>query len=337
MTTAHRQIYALTLRRVHSFMLARGVTTTDLLANTELREADLSDPYNLISETQARIYYRNVVSLGNEDGIGLEIGWLTGLSQMGPLGMSQLAARTVRDAVEEVHANRLVYHLLGDWEINITPDLVINRFIVHEPDEPLRIFLLERGLGTIQAHVEELCGSEATPVRVLLDYKAPANYRRYKEIFRCPVRFGQQTVELHYPAKYLDLEIETYDPQAREVLGALRDNLREKLTSRGDIVADVKLALRRQQGKFPSLEQLADSLAMSSRTLRRKLGEQDARYQNLLDEERRRVAEDFLLNTTMGMQQIAEQCGFNDAQNFSQAFKRWQGISPTEVRRSRGK
>ena len=117
----------------------------------------------------------------------------------------------------------------------------------------------------------------------------------------------------------------------------MRDNLREKLTSRGDIINEVKLALRRQQGKFPSLEQVADSLAMSSRTLRRKLGEQDARYQNLLDEERQRVAEDFLLNTTMSIQQIAEQCGFNDAQNFSQAFKRWIGMSPTAFRSSHGK
>jgi AraC-like DNA-binding protein len=317
-------------------MLARGVSAADLLANTELQESDLSEPYTLISEAQARSYYRNVVSLGNEDGIGLEIGWLTGLSQMGPLGMSQLAAPTVGDILRETHANRLVYYLLGDWQLDITADLVINRFIVGEPEEPLRIFLIERGLGTIQANVEELCGSEATPVRVLLDYKVPANFQRYKEIFRCPVRFNQPTVELHYPAKYLDLEIETYDPQAREVLGALRDNLREKLVSGGDIVNEVKLALRRQQGKFPSLEQIADSLAISSRTLRRKLGQQDARYQNLLDEERQRVAKDFLLNTTMSIQQIAEQCGFNDAQNFSQAFKRWQGMSPTEYRQSHG-
>ena len=74
---------------------------------------------------------------------------------------------------------------------------------------------------------------------------------------------------------------------------------------------------------------------MSSRTLRRKLGQQNVRYQDLLDEERRHVAEDFLLNTTMTIQQIADQCGFNDAQNFSQAFRRWQGMTPTEFRKSR--
>ena len=94
------------------------------------------------------------------------------------------------------------------------------------------------------------------------------------------------------------------------------------------------MALRREPGKFPSVERIAEGLAMSSRTLRRKLGQHDVRYQDLLEEERRRVAEDLLLNTTMTIQQIADQCGFNDAQNFSQAFRRWQGMTPTEFRNS---
>jgi AraC-like DNA-binding protein len=37
----------------------------------------------------------------------------------------------------------------------------------------------------------------------------------------------------------------------------------------------------------------------------------------------------------MTVQQIADKCGFTDAQNFSQAFKRWQGMSPSEFRQSR--
>ena len=94
------------------------------------------------------------------------------------------------------------------------------------------------------------------------------------------------------------------------------------------------MALRRKPGKFPQLEEIADKLAMSPRTLRRKLGAQDVRFQDLLDAERRKVAEDYLTNSTLTIQQIAEQCDFSDAQNFSQAFKRWSGMSPTEFRSS---
>jgi hypothetical protein len=47
------QVYAITLRKAHSFMKARGFAPEALLANTELSEADLAQPYNLISEAQA--------------------------------------------------------------------------------------------------------------------------------------------------------------------------------------------------------------------------------------------------------------------------------------------
>jgi len=100
------------------------------------------------------------------------------------------------------------------------------------------------------------------------------------------------------------------------------------------MVNEVKMALRRKPGEFPSLEQVASKLATSPRTLRRKLGAEGVRFQDLLDAERRKVAEDYLANSNLTIQQRAEQCDFSDAQNFSQAFRRWCGVSPSEYRSS---
>ena len=86
---------------------------------------------------------------------------------------------------------------------------------------------------------------------------------------------------------------------------------------------------------YQLLERVAERLAMSPRTLRRKLGAANSRFQDLLDAERQRVAEEYLADSELSVQQIADLCGFSDAQNFSQAFKRWLGVSPTEYRRSR--
>ncbi len=335
MSAANKRIYALTLRKAHSYMQSRGFEVSELLVKTELSEDDFADPYNLISEDQARMYYANLVHLINRDGVGLEIGWMTALSDMGPHGMTLLTERTVGDALRKTWMIRDNYNLLLDWEYEVKGGILIHRVRCQEQDAKLRIFLIERGLGTLQAHCEELLGVEQKPLRVLLDYKAPANIDNYKDIFGCPLRFSQQTTELHYTAEWLDQPLETYDPQAVDMLGELRTRLHEKLSSGGDIVHDVTMALRRKPGQFPSLERIAEGMAMSSRTLRRKLGQHDVRYQDLLDEERRRVAEDFLLNSTLSVQQIADKCGFTDAQNFSQAFKRWTGVSPTEFRQTR--
>ena len=246
--------------------------------------------------------------------------------------MAQATERTLGDSLRKTWELRRNYNLLLDWQYEVAGSLLIHCIRCGEQNEKLRIFLLERGMATLQAHCEELLGPEAKPVRVMLDYRTPVNIASYKDVFRCPLRFKQPYTQLHYPAEWLDRNIETYDPQAAEVLGALRTSLHKKLASRGDIVEDVRMALRRNPGEFPGLESIAASLAMSSRTLRRKLGQSDMRYQDLLDAERRRVAEDLLLNTTMTIQQIGDQCGFSDAQNFSQSFRRWLGVSPTQFR-----
>jgi AraC-like DNA-binding protein len=336
MSFAPKRVYALTLRKPFFYMVSQGFDAEALLANTELSQDELSDPYLLISEVQARLFYTNLVRLADRDGVGLEIGWRTSLSDMGPHGMALTTERTVGDALRKTWQLRDNYNVLVDWCYEISGPALIHHLHCAEADEPLRIFLLERALGTLQAHTEELLGHDFTPLRVSLDYRQRGDIEQYKDVFRCPLRFNQTHTELHYSVEGLNSPIETYDPQAAEVLGALRTNLHEKLAARGNVVLEVKMALRQTAGKFPSLEQIADSLAMSSRTLRRKLGQQNVRFQDLLDDERRRVAEDLLLNTHMTIQQISEHCGFSDAQNFSQSFRRWQGTSPSQFRSTHG-
>lgn len=331
-----QQVYTLTLRKVHAFMMARGFAAEKLLKNTGITPRDLDDPYQLVHAAQARQYYLNVVALEPAGGLGLEIGWTTNLSDMGSHGLFQLTARTAEQAMRSGYSHRYLYNLLLDWNIAPHGDDLVNEFTCDELPGPLRTFLIERGMGTLQAAAEELLGSRARPAKVLVDYQAPSYFRQYEEIFRCPVHFGQDRCEVHYPARYLEEILATHDPQVHGLIGSLQASLVKKLEAKRDVVQDVIMILRRRPpNAFPSLERVAENLAMSARTLRRKLGQEDVTFQQLLDEERRRIAEDYLANSDVSIQQIAESCGFQDAQNFSQAFKRWTGSSPSEYRKSR--
>ena len=45
------------------------------------------------------------------------------------------------------------------------------------------------------------------------------------------------------------------------------------------------------------------------------------------------AAKKYLAETTMGISQIAEECGFSDSSNFSRTFKKATGMSPSEFRK----
>ena len=54
--------------------------------------------------------------------------------------------------------------------------------------------------------------------------------------------------------------------------------------------------------------------------------------QALVDQVRLERARDLLASTTMNLSQIADSLGYADAANFTRAFKRWTGLSPSHFR-----
>lgn len=270
-------------------------------------------------------------------GIGLEIGLKARLSDYGSSGFLTLTAADTADAISSAHKVYDLQYLHVDWETEVTDDAAIHHGIVDESLRDLEVFLLERAFTVLQRNSQELIGPECFPDKLLLRYSDPGYAERYRQIFRCPVEFDAGVNEAHYPSHYLQFRIPTHDPAVHEVLEPISNMLIQKLSGATGIVSAVRLALRENPGVFPSIETVAERLGMSSRTLSRRLRENQTNFQSLLDEARHAVAEDRLLHSKMSIQQIAEACGFRDAQNFAQAFKRWNGLSPSEFRRLRSK
>ena len=80
------------------------------------------------------------------------------------------------------------------------------------------------------------------------------------------------------------------------------------------------------------MEQMAERLHMSPRTLHRHLVDAGSSYQDILDDVRRRLAIEFLRNTELSIDEVSARVGFSDASNFRKAFKKWTGKLPGEFR-----
>lgn len=83
-----------------------------------------------------------------------------------------------------------------------------------------------------------------------------------------------------------------------------------------------------------TLETVAKRLALSPRTLRRKLVGDGTSFQKLLDEARTARAKHYLRATNMSIDAIASELAFRSASSFCQAFKRCTGTSPGQFRDS---
>jgi AraC-like DNA-binding protein len=100
-----------------------------------------------------------------------------------------------------------------------------------------------------------------------------------------------------------------------------------------ELVRTVRLACLNSIGGFPSVEDVAGQMNVSPRTLHRRLAESGYGYQVILDDVRRRVAEEYLRNTALSVDEIAARTGFSEASNFRKAFKKWTRELPADYRR----
>jgi len=84
----------------------------------------------------------------------------------------------------------------------------------------------------------------------------------------------------------------------------------------------------------PSIEEIADDLHISSRTLQRRLQDSGWSFQRVLDDSRRRLARFYLSNSVLELGETAFLLGYEDVNSFARAFRGWEGMPPKHWRES---
>jgi AraC-like DNA-binding protein len=104
---------------------------------------------------------------------------------------------------------------------------------------------------------------------------------------------------------------------------------------RDDIVSRARAEILDQlPSGTASLESVASALNVSTRTLIRKLGDENESFKNLLATIRRELGEKYVLDKGLSLTEISFLLGFSETSSFSRAYKNWTGQSPRAHRAS---
>jgi AraC-like DNA-binding protein len=183
------------------------------------------------------------------------------------------------------------------------------------------------------------------PVEVRLCRPPPAAPTPAPEIFGAKVAYGSPRVEVHWPRAALDRAFCTSDPTlhlvlTREIERALglpaepRDHVHGRPSD--DVDGRVRRALRVALARGDSsLGVVARMLAMSGRSLERRLSAQGTSFQDVRDGVRRSIAEELLVARGANVTEAALAAGFSEVAAFTRAFRRWTGMAPSEFLRAR--
>ena len=181
--------------------------------------------------------------------------------------------------------------------------------------------------------LREMSSPDFRPVRVDIACQAPDGCEAiYREYFKSNIVFSA----VEYALIFAPNEIDKPFPAANAELARQNDQIVMKMladTVKGDLIMQVrsKLVELLPSGEC-SKEDIARELYMSVRTLHNKLERLNSSYQHVLDDTRRELAEQYMQQQQRSISEVAYLLGFSDCSNFSRAFKRWTGESPSQFR-----
>lgn len=275
---------------------------------------------------------------------GLRVGLRMKANHFVAYGHVLLSCPRFGDAVLQTRRFEGLAHDLGRSELLIEGDEAI--YLWHCPWLqllPCRA-LPESVMAGIMVFAHWLAG-RALPVRELaFPHAAPTDAALRQQIddtFGLRVEYGAPVTRARFEAALLDEPIPGADPslfplleqRASQLLAARQQALARRAPREAKLVGAVRAQIAERLAQDGArVGQIAQVLALSPRTLQRRLAEAGASFQALLDATRRELAEQYLRNPALSLTEIAFLLGYAEQSSFNHAFRAWFECTPQQWR-----
>lgn len=311
-----------------------GTTEAELLSQTQINPLLLRNTHARIQAEHAMMLGLNALRLYKGPGISFDLGLNLKFTTHGKLGYAVLSSATLRDAADITI--QYVQSRFGNIQLEMeenddgtTSAHISERF----PLGPFQSILHEAILCLLWKHACLVTGVDYLDCELHFPWPEPDYFAHFRD--QLPTVYWSQPVsQMLVPTEYLSMPLKMADPLAAS--DALRELDREVAAigvAPEHIVEQVRKHLIRTDTGFPSLEEVADRLHTSPRTLKRKLKLAHSSFRELLNDAILEESEKLLLNPDLDIRQISALLGYNDAPTFTNAYKRLTGHAPSEFRK----
>lgn len=318
-----------------NFAQHHGVDRTACLLGTGITEKVLFGGEGFVTRSQEMRLIENIMlALPDGTALGFELGLQYNLATFGVWGFALRTSKTLRDALligvrylplSTAYCSIAVMDDGDDLGIKLDPESIAPH---------LRQFLLERDMATAINLVRELSlsGIAITRLEFVGQPNVAPDYLQ-KQFGVTPVFNGKRNCITVNRAD-AELPFSNYDP---DLVRFLEDQCRirmQRIETAG-LDGKVRQRLLSDMGLATTLNEMACELALSPRSLRRKLEQEGTSFREIVEDERKQLAIQLLKNTSMKLDELAAHLGYMDAGGFARAFRRWMNCSPSDYRESK--
>lgn len=268
-----------------------------------------------------------------EPALGLIVGARLQATTHGTLGYAAMSGSSIREVIGllekfiSLRANLLVVsHREVKDEMCICFDAALPLGDIQRP-------VLEAVVMAIKNMLDFITLGSSQVRRVAFAAPSAGYDGMARTLFGCPVVYGADWTGFALPLAVVDAPLQLADPATFHDAARLCEQELEKRHSLESLSGRVRQLILQTQGEFPSLEMTARFLHVTPRTLHRRLVAEGTSFRAIQEDVRHRLAVEYLRAGQLSIQQVAYVLGYTEMANFRRAFRRWEGVAPTEYRR----
>ncbi|HSV38019.1 MAG TPA: AraC family transcriptional regulator [Nocardioidaceae bacterium] len=318
------------LRAVASTAEHRGVELEDLAEQLDVDPTLLFDDRSRITLEQATRTVRALWKITGDELVGLG-------PQPAPNGTFRMLSLALLSSPDLA----TVLGRLQDFSRVLAPFATID-VEVGEKQTRMRLsghtddpdhFVTDLVLSVSLRFASWLAGTRLPVEQVDLPYPMPEKPEDYDLVFGGRIAFGQPVAGIVFSNEVLSLPVMRTEQELEQWL---LDSPADLLMYRdyGMTAADqVRRILERGlRGEWPSPDEIASQLAMSTQHLRRVLREQGTSMSTIKEELLRDAAIASLVRGEESVADLSDRLGFSEPSAFHRAFRRWTGSAPGSYR-----
>lgn len=308
-----------------------GFDLNALLTQNNSALSTLSKPGSVLTVEQFETLIEAIIDLTGLTDLGLRLGQRLQVVHHGPFGLAMANSERVIDVFSLIRNFLAVRLPFLSLSIEYTETSIV--IMLHNTlRKPLSQRFVTDALAMAFLNIQSVVIPKqyALPIsRLLFDYPCD-NSALYQEYFGNTGYRDQAPFSGAILDKQACLQSLPYsDPVSLDYALSLCEQEQQRFSGHLNTVQKVNACFEQSTLSLPSLEEVAQQLFVSKRSLHRQLEKAGTSFIQLREAWLKNQALKYLLINGLSVDMTAQKLGYTDSANFRRAFKRWFSLSPT--------
>lgn len=312
---------------------SQGANLNLLLDAAGISEAELNDPQlELDLEASSRLWHAAVLET-RDTLFGLHLGEQSNPAVLGIVGHLFQSCPNLFEGMMNLHRFNDLFNSLVQIQVVETEEMYGLKFFIYDNSyqhQLIRRQAKDAWMSGITSIFAKMGAGHPRPARVHISRLISAQTSEYLRIFGgCDIRFDQEDDILWYTKATLAKPLISSNPDMYAYFMRMANDQLEAISGGRTFSRTIQdMLMEHYNHGFPGIEQLADVLHTTTRTLQRKLKAEGFTFSQLIEQAKQEMAFRLMKSRKYNISEVAYMLGFSEPGSFTRSFRKWTGHSP---------